>query len=170
MKWLFIAMTLCVSSAWAGGRVADLPDGWGELRLADFKGTEYYQLRETKEKGSLEVDDDFDGDGRLDAARFLVKEEGREYALFISTSKDGKDHKYYSAPSFDEIARLGIGPIPSGTYDTACGKGYGNCDSEEPAKIVLKNPGFSFFTFESASSIIYWDDKHQKFEEVATSD
>lgn len=149
-----------------------LPSGWRILTLSDLKWTVDDPDR-TPQKDYLSVRADFDGDGKKDAARFLVKKDGSEYALFISHYSDGKliHYKHYSASQIRKIANLGISLAKPGVYKTACAKGYGDeCRADEPKEIRLEYHGIYFFTFESAASIVYWQSKNNRFEKVFISD
>lgn len=65
---------------------------------------------------------------------------------------------------------MGISILKSGSHKTACGKGYWNCEQNEPALLTLENHGINFFKFESASSVYYWDKDLNKFNRIWLSD
>jgi hypothetical protein len=60
-------------------------------------------------------------------------------------------------PEYDQIkiykAAYGIRIAPIGEYQTACGKGYFDCDENEPEEIILKNPGIDFFPYDAGGII-----------------
>ena len=69
------------------------------------------------------------------------------------------------APAF-----VGFETVAPGTYESACGKGYWECASDEPAVIELEMTALRYFNFESASSILHWDAETGAFIRTWTSD
>jgi len=57
-----------------------------------------------------------------------------------------------------------------GRYQTACGKGYFECEEGEPEEIDFEFPAISFFRFESAGSAFFWDVRDENFKKVWLSD
>ncbi len=142
---------------------------WTELNFGDLKDTADYEFRSQSEGAYLVAAGDFDGNGVIDSAKFVVNTSGR-YSLNISIKEwDGSVEEHYiDVGGFDEMNRLGIAPLPEGTYKTACAKGYGKCADDAKLKVILDHEAISLFTFESASSIIFWDGS--KFEREFLSD
>jgi hypothetical protein len=149
----------------------DLPLGWREVDVNEFKDTIDYQYRRPP-LWSLRVYADFDGDGHQDAARYLAKKINQDFALFITTHPNGraKHKKFRSFLNIGYMSRTGIDLSSPGKYETACSKGYGSCRGIEPDYFSFTNPGIDFFTFESASSVIFWDESVGDFKEIWTSD
>lgn len=152
-------------------QAAILTPDWRAMTLADFKGTDQFEIR-TEHGGMLAATGDFDGDGTVDAAHLAKSTDGGQFGLVILL--DAKNLKsvipYYTTTSFDEIARQGIALAEPGDYETACGKGYWTCAVGEPAKVTLKSPGIAFFTIESASAILMWDKVKNAFTLIALDD
>jgi len=65
---------------------------------------------------------------------------------------------------------MGIDLAEPGEQKTACAKGYWKCKPGEPEILKLKNPGIWYFSFGSAASIWYWEQKRGQFEKVWISD
>jgi len=65
---------------------------------------------------------------------------------------------------------MGIDTVKSGKYETACGKGYWECEKDEPETLVTKRDAIEFFKDESASSIYVYNPKKRTFTPIATSD
>src|SRR5215469_12862426 len=65
---------------------------------------------------------------------------------------------------------MGIATVKSGRYETACGKGYWECDLGEPAVLILKHAAIEFFKEDSASSYYVYDRQKNDFTAVAISD
>ena len=68
------------------------------------------------------------------------------------------------------IEIMGIEVAKTGTYKTACGKGYWACEKGEPAQLRLHRPAIDFFRFESANSYFIWRASKKKFERIWMSD
>ena len=69
-------------------------------------------------------------------------------------------------PSSGPTLRMGIAIVEPGEYKTACGKGYFDCKKGEPEVLTLNNIGISYFLFESASSIWYWESAKNEFTQI----
>ena len=65
---------------------------------------------------------------------------------------------------------MGIKAVEPGTYKTVCGKGYFECDKDEPDEITLKYTGVDFFLSEGANSYYYWNDVTKTFKGAQISD
>jgi len=115
---------------------------------------------------------DFDGDGKEDVACLLVNDKKDKMGLFVILSSRKKaepllleemDHK-------NTIEIMGIEVAKTGTYKTACGKGYWTCKKGEVPRIRLHRPAIDFFRFESANSYFIWRASKKKFERIWMSD
>lgn len=65
---------------------------------------------------------------------------------------------------------MGIRAVKPGSYRTACGKGYAECERGEPRVLRLRNWSIDFFKEESANSFFYWDGRATAFKQVWISD
>ncbi len=114
---------------------------------------------------------DFDGDGAPDDAWIMISSKGAGWALFVflnRSSNGGRVIRLLSRTS-GVPQNFGIAIVKPGIHRTACGKGFA-CGPGDAPEIMLDTPGFSFFKFESASSIFYWDHRQDAFRRVYTSD
>jgi hypothetical protein len=145
-----------------------LPAGW-RYPLPNEVSQDW---RDSSSHRFLRVSADFNGDGVTDEANLLVKEEGLEVALFARVSAGGANHVIM----LDELDGLkgfwsmGIELVAPGEYETACGKGYWECESGEPEVLMLKNPAIDYFASESANSFFAWDVDTQSFQRIWISD
>jgi hypothetical protein len=118
------------------------------------------------------VEGDFDGNGTPDNIWLLFKKDGAGWgllALMNGTAKEAQVLKLFG-PESPRAQSFGLQLVPPGKYATACGKGYWECSKSESAEVELKNWAFSFYKFESASTLYYWDGAVGAFVEVAESD
>jgi len=58
---------------------------------------------------------------------------------------------------------MGVDVVKPGKYETACGKGYWECEKGEPKILELKRPAINYFKLASANSFFFLDDKSNSF-------
>jgi hypothetical protein len=116
---------------------------------------------------------DFNGDGLPDEAWILLRETGKGWGLFVFLGARDGSRRVITLEE-DEgrtpAQRMGVSVVESGEYETACGKGYWDCEPDEPEKLNLLLPALDFFAFESANSFFWWDAKSEKFIRTWISD
>ncbi len=112
---------------------------------------------------------DFDGNGVEDEAWLVINESGSGWKLIALMNGD-KTAITLVAAEDGNPQYFGIEEVPPGEYRTACGKGHWECAADEPSVLNLKNPGFRFFKFESASTLWFWDESSGRLREIAESD
>lgn len=113
---------------------------------------------------------DFDGDGKEDVAMMLINDDRNRLGVFIWLATKKAPLQVGTFDQEDGKHEMGIGVVPPGAYDTACGKGYWECKSGEPAKLTVKKNALDVFTCERNSAYVWWNEKKKKFETVAMSD
>jgi hypothetical protein len=154
---LFILSATNVEAGWRTPRTGELgrESGW---RNGDI--TRY-----------LLVKADFDGDGKEDVAYLLMNDNDDEIGLFVRLASEK------NTPLLIEIIKnrsmlevIGIGLAKRGTYKTACGKGYWDCEEGEPKRVRLKNPGINLFKYESANSFFIWNTAKKVFDRIVMGD
>jgi hypothetical protein len=65
---------------------------------------------------------------------------------------------------------MSVEPPAPGRYETACSKGYWDCQSSEPEVLELRNPAVFFFKEESAASVYVWVPSTKQFRRIWLSD
>ena len=119
------------------------------------------------------VKGDFNGDGVVDEAKLLMRQDGTGFGLFAFVSQQGNLFKIYQ---LDEIKNnkfikiTGIKNVTNGSYKTACGKGYWDCRKDEHPEIIIKNDSIDYFKIEGANSFFYWDGNANDFKRIWISD
>ena len=159
----FFSLVACTASAFA----QELPKGWhvpaSNLTRQDFRRKDPTHF--------LTVIGDFDGDGVKDRAVLLVNEKLTQMGLFVCLSTPtGCNWHRLEAMEIGFLDVMGIVKAPPGKYETACGKGYWECEKDEPKLLVTKRAAIEFFKDESASSLYIYDPKRHAFKAIATSD
>lgn len=145
----------------------DLPKGW---RLPPAKITQQ-NFRQHDTKRFLAASGDFNGDGLQDKALLLVNDAATKMGFFVclKTSQRCDWHRLEEMDiAFFDV--MGIDTVKPGKQKTACGKGYWECDKDEPEVLNLKHDAIEFFKDESASSVYVYDVKKRTFSAIATSD
>lgn len=166
---------LCVTLILAAcsGSPLDLPEGW---RLPTDMEMDGQSLRKESNWKYAQATADLDGDGKDDTAYLLKSTTSSGQGLWVDlSSRSGKDwlvldEIYWGEQYPNAGLAMGIETVPPGTYESACGKRYWDCASDEPAAIELEAAALRYFKFESASSIFHWDAKTGAFIRTWTSD
>ncbi len=151
-----------------------LPNGWRYPSVEE--------LSDEPERGDsstkyIKVVADFNGDNTNDAAYLLKSTTFSGEGLFVQISDHQKGFTWLTLATIDwgnEYPKvnlsMGIDIANPGEYQTACGKGYFDCEEGEPEVIKLKLPGIDYFKFESANSFFYWDEQAKNFKRIWISD
>lgn len=116
---------------------------------------------------------DFDGNGIKDEAWLFVSIKNKRWGLFTYLKYKNDKIKIIELESDTNTANLTnyyVSTANPGTYKTACGKGYWNCEKNETPEIKLTIPSIDFGIFESGNSFFYWVKKEKKFERIWISD
>ena len=145
----------------------DMPSGWSKpapkLTRQEFRRKDSNRF--------LVVTGDFNGDGLPDKALLLVNHRTRKLGFFIClTTPTGCDWHRLEVMDIVFLDVMGIAKVKPGDYETACGKGYWECDKDEPQTLSTKREAVEFFKDESASSVYVYNPTKHKFIPVATSD
>jgi len=147
------------------------PMGWRYPTEGDYR-SDWAEFRKDLPR-PFQVLADFNGDSRPDEAWILIREKPAGWGVFMYLSRGEKAatwRQVFRVGGDKEPQNYGISLAPPGRYKTACGKGYWECKKGEPEILVLNRPGVNYFRYESASSIIYWNSRAQRFTTVAISD
>ena len=108
-----------------------------------------------------------------DDAYIAMANQGSKWALFVNlNNKKGKPRviKLYEDSGETPPQRMGIGIASPDTYETACGKGYWECEKGDTETLKLKLPAIDFYVFESTNEFYWWDKKLGKFRHTVMSD
>ena len=146
----------------------ELPSGWRNPNREEITD----KWRPEGSGPYLVVKEDFNGDGKVDEARILVRNNGQGIGLFVFLSDDNsiRTIQLDSLEGSRWIRIMGITTAKPGKYKTACGKGYGNVKGDEPDVIILRYPGINYFMVESANSFFHWDESTRSFQRTWISD
>lgn len=121
----------------------------------------------------LVVTEDFNGDGTIDQAELLLRNDGSKFAPFAYLCKRNGTYSVHQLGEEMDIkflSAMGIEDVTPGLYLTACGKGYVECGEGEPEEIQIPYHAINFFKEESANSFFYWDAQKKAFRRIWISD
>lgn len=124
---------------------------------------------------------DFNGDGIKDEAYILPKEGSKlGYGVFVSINKanggiqTGRKFQMFKLTSRDDMPpqsfAIELQKPSNKIWETACGKGYWECEIGEPAEFKIKNPSIMFCYIESGCTMYMWDSDKLSFKEIQFSD
>lgn len=164
----FLSLVFLAAILSIGATAQELPKGW-RLPTRSETSDEWRNKNSTR---FLVVHGDFDGDGLPDVTELLVNPARKRWALFVRLQSTGSWQQVGDENEMEWLAGMGIKLVIPGTYETACGKGYGEefCAHGEPKYLKLLEYGIDLFKEESADSIAYWDQKTAKFHFIQMSD
>lgn len=114
---------------------------------------------------------DFNGDGVKDEALLLVNDKRTKLGLFVCL-KTAQECNWQLLEEMDVafLDVMGVAAARPGKYQTACGKGYWECEKGEPETLVIRHAAIEFFKDESASSYYVYKPKSKTFQQIAISD
>ena len=169
MKRLIALLAFC-TPAFAVLAEPQVPEGWRLPNAHDMKGS-WGEFRKELPTPYF-VRADFNRDQKPDEAWILLRKEGEAWALFVFLSTpSGRFDTIKLEEGKDYAHNQGVSLAGSGTYQTACAKGYGlPCGPDEPRSVEIRGPAFNFFTFESSSSVVYWDESARQLKQIWLSD
>ena len=137
----------------------NIPEGWRAPNKYDIKGDwEIYQKDDYKPYHFI---NDFDQNGLLDEAWILIKNDNTSCGVWILLKTSDSQIDYL----IEEVKITSISPqslaideTKTGTFQTACGKGYYDCEPGNPSQIVITSPQLWYSPFESGPGYLaMWD-------------
>ncbi len=165
----FFILLFCLNQSILCQTIDIFPNGWS---ITEEKNYNSENLQFFKGNIPNHIEADFNGDKNTDHAYILINQNKNKFALFVRLGNEKELIKLeeYRIENNNYIIYMGISIVKPGKYKTACGKGYWDCEPDEPDEIVLLNPSINFYLFESANSFFYWDDTIGRFKRIWISD
>jgi hypothetical protein len=168
---LFISMImLLVFGCSSFGQMLKAPSGWRFPADQDYQGD--WKTRRKDGTRHFKTQGDFNNDKLRDEAWILIPTNGTGAGLFVFLGQPNKTFRVVQLDYFEggRAQNQYVNASAKGEYQTACGKGYGNCAPGETSKLKLASQGISYGTFESSEFIYYWDVQRKAFRIVSISD
>jgi hypothetical protein len=146
-----------------------------EYRLPNKKDIKGYWLECERDKkiAPYWTSGDYNGDGLIDYAFFLLRKDNKGSNVFVLISNKNR-YEVRTLRSESKLSFIkygfyeGIESVPPGKYETAHGKKY--FESDDPDTISLNNSSINWYKCESANAFYYWDETNKAFKEVWMSD
>ena len=113
----------------------------------------------------LTLTGDFDGDGKPDEARLMVRGDGKAYALFVKLAASDAPIKLDEFPDIKKLPTIGIKNVAPETYPTACARGL-DCAEDEPRYIRVTHDAIDYFDHDVFDRYYYWSDTRHAFAQV----
>jgi len=117
----------------------------------------------------LVVRGDFDGDGKPDEARLMVRGDGKAFALFVKLAARAEAEKLDEFPDASRLPALGIKRVAPDRYPTACARGL-DCAEDEPRYIDLRHDSIDYFRHDQFNRYYYWNASRHEFAQVGIND
>jgi len=131
------------------------PDGWRFPETAKELASFPIRLKNDPKNLFTVVKGDFNGDGHIDAAAYLLNESTGQVALFVNMSlKDGTyDLSPYGNADKNYVIENGVMLTDPGEY----------VNSATKSKVTIENHAFIIIVFNTASSLVYWNPKYKEW-------
>jgi len=131
------------------------PEGWRFPESAKELASFPIRLKNDPKNLFTVVKGDFNGDGLVDAAAYLLNESTGQVALFTNMSlKDGTyDLSPYGSADKSAVIENGIMLTDPGEYVNTATK----------AKVTIENPAFIVIIFNTAANLVYWNPKYKEW-------
>jgi hypothetical protein len=171
MKHMVRVLLVLALAGWAAAAQRDSPSGqsWRPPTAAELGNAADQKWRQDDPGRYLVVTGDFDGDGKPDEARLLVRGDGKAFALFVKLGARDVAQKLDEFPDVSKLPAIGIKRIVPDTYPTACARGL-DCAEDEPRYIIVKHDAVDYFRHDQANRYYYWNDSRHAFAQVGIND
>jgi hypothetical protein len=136
-----------------------LPEGWRFVKHEEMKE----EWRDKSLSLFTAQDADYDGDKKIDHARFLISTDGKKYGIFVWWGNENFKMPFPIHFEKDGFGNMGIMKAQKDKYRTACGKGYYACKKNEPADLNLENESLDYFKEGSGNSFFHYDKIQKMF-------
>lgn len=130
MKLFIFAIILLALNCTVFGQTPKAPSGWQFPNVKDYTGD--WNTRRKDAKHPFKTQGDFNNDKIKDEAWILLPSDGAGAGLFVFLRRPNKTFRAVQLDYLegDNAQTLYVDVAPKGEYDTACGKGFGNCAPE----------------------------------------
>jgi hypothetical protein len=160
-----LLLLVLASSAVAAQKDIAGVQSWRTPTTSDLGAPEDQKWREADPARYLVVTGDFDGDGKLDEARIVVRGDGKAFAIVVKLASRKVTIKLDEFPDIKTLTSTGIKRVAPASYPTACAKGY-DCAEDEPRYISVKHDAIDYFQHDATDRYYYWNDARHAFAQV----
>ncbi len=109
---------------------------------------------------------DFDGDGKPDEARLLVRGDGKAFALFVKLASRKSPLKLDEFADIKMLPATGIKPVAPADYPTACARGLRLRRGRATLHPCDPSTAIDYFHHDASDRYYYWSDSRHAFAQV----
>ena len=161
----FLLLIVLLSSTAAAQKDLTRTQPWHAPTTAELGTPEEQKWRADDPTHYLVMTGDFDGDGKPDEARLMVRGDGKAIALFVKLAARDTALKLDEFAEINMLPSIGIKRVTSATYPTACARGF-DCAEDEPRYIHVTHDAIDYFHHDAADHYYYWNDTRHAFAQV----
>jgi hypothetical protein len=131
------------------------PEGWRFPESAKELASFDKRIKNDPKNLFTMVKGDFNGDGFVDAAAYLLNESTGQVALFVNMSyKDGSyELSPYGNADKNTVIENGIMLTDPGEY----------VNSATKSKVTIETPAFIIIIFDTAANLVYWNPRYKEW-------
>ncbi len=161
---LLLGIALFSSTVTAKDHLSD-EQTWRPPTVAELGTPQDQKWRDASSTRYLTLTGDFDGDGKPDEARLMVRGDGKAYALFVKLATNDTPIKLDEFPDIRKLPTIGIKNVAPDTYPTACARGL-DCAEDEPRYIRVIHDAIDYFDHDVFDRYYYWNESRHAFAQV----
>lgn len=162
---IFLLGFALVSSTVAAKKNSPDEQPWRPPTTVELGAPQDQKWRDESPTRYLTLTGDFDGDGKPDEARLLVRADGKGYALFVKLATSETPIKLDEFPDIKKLPTIGIKRVAPDTYPTACARGL-DCAEDEPRYIRVTHDAIDYFDHDVFDRYYFWSDIRHAFAQV----
>lgn len=165
---LFFLISLLLIGCVNSNKNVNAPTGW---RIADKEDSiDDWARFDSPNK----IVNDFNGDGYKDIAQILLNKDSSTGFKFVVEIGGIEKSQQFTLIENNEISPQSVAIEllkPSDkVWDSACSKGYWDCEIGEIRQFKIRKPSIQFCYIESACTVFLWSDRNYNFTEIPISD
>lgn len=161
---------LLVAPVPAGNEPAS-PEGWRQMTVEE-RSIDAAMRQDCEWDDCASTRGDWNGDGRLDGAILLIKQDGSASGLWAFFDDGEGGWQWVLAESYDDPttpAYMGLLRQEPATFRVLCW-GYEPCDADGSRDVSLTLPAIDVMYFESSGHYLVWNAASERFDEIWYAD
>ncbi len=149
-----------------------IPEGWRTPNKYDIKDD--WEVYQKEDYIPYHFTNDFDQNELKDEAWILIKNDNTSFGVWVLLkTKDSQFNYLITEVKISSLKPqfIGISKTEKGTFQTACGKGYFDCEPGDPSQVVVTTPQLWYSPFESGPGyLIMWNKSEMTFRTYQMTD
>lgn len=168
MRFMIVFLFFAISGCYNTNTNVNVPTGW---RIADKEDSIDDWARFNSPN---KIVNDFNGDGYKDVAQILLNKDSSTGYRFVVEIGGSQKSQQFNLMESEQVSPQSIAIVlikPSDkVWDSACSKGYWDCESGEIRQFKVTKPSIQFCYIESACTVFIWSDRNYNFTKIPISD